>query len=89
MHVGPRRCTHPYTRGHVDCDHAPSRGGSRARRPPGQVGGLYERRGQARPVSAATGLWALLLGWFFVGLIVWFVKTNTALNDYWRSPRAS
>ncbi len=51
-----------------------------------EVGGLYERRGQARPVSATTGLWALLLGWFFfVGLIVWFVKTNAALNDYWRS----
>jgi hypothetical protein len=53
---------------------------------PSEVGGLYERRGQARPVSAATGLWALLLGWFFlVGLIVWFVKTNGALNAYWRS----
>lgn len=51
-----------------------------------EVGGLYERRGQARPVSAATGLWVLLLGWFFfVGLFVWFVKTNGALNAYWRS----
>ena len=51
-----------------------------------EVGSLYARRGQAKPVSAATGLWALLLGWFFfVGLIVWFVKTNGALNDYWRS----
>lgn len=51
-----------------------------------EVGGLYERRGQVRPVSAATGLWALLLGWFFfVGLLVWFVKTNGALNAYWRS----
>ena len=55
-----------------------------------EVGGLYERRGEARPVSAVTGLWALLLGWFFfVGLIVWFVKTNAALNDYWRSVGAS
>ena len=55
-----------------------------------EVGGLYERRGEARPVSATTGLWALLLGWFFfVGLIVWFVKTNGALNDYWRSVGAS
>ena len=55
-----------------------------------EVGDLYERRGQARPVSAVTGLWALLLGWFFfVGLIVWFVKTNDALNDYWRSLGAS
>ena len=51
-----------------------------------EVGGLYERRGQAKPVSGATGLWFLLLGWFFfVGAIVWFVKTNAALNDYWRS----
>jgi len=55
-----------------------------------EVGGLYERRGEARPVSAVTGLWALLLGWFFfVGLIVWFVRTNGALNDYWRSAGAS
>jgi hypothetical protein len=51
-----------------------------------EVGQLYERRGQERPVTAMTGLWALLLGWFlFVGLIVWFVKTNRALNDYWLS----
>ena len=51
-----------------------------------EVGGLYERRGQARPVSASTGLWFLLLGWLlFVGMIVWFVKTNGALNAYWRS----
>jgi hypothetical protein len=51
-----------------------------------EVGHLYERRGQKPPVSALTGLWALLLGWcFFVGIIVWFVETNGALNAYWRS----
>jgi hypothetical protein len=51
-----------------------------------EVGNLYAGRGQAKPVSAATGLWFLLLGWFFfVGAIVWFVKTNGALNSYWRS----
>lgn len=51
-----------------------------------EVGGLYERRGLRAPVSGATGLWALLLGWFFgAGLIIWFVKTNGALNAYWRS----
>jgi hypothetical protein len=51
-----------------------------------EVGGLYERRGMKAPVGVATGLWALLLGWFFgVGLIIWFVKVNGALNEYWRS----
>ena len=49
---------------------------------PHEVGGLYKRRGQAERVSAMTGLWVLLP---IVGAIVWFVKTNGALNDYWRS----
>src|SRR4051794_1983419 len=30
-----------------------------------EVGHLYTQRGQKAPVSAATGLWFLLLGWFF------------------------
>jgi Domain of unknown function (DUF4234) len=51
-----------------------------------EVGKLYEARGQAKPVSALTGLWyfpgIFLLG---IGPFVWFVKTNGALNDYWRS----
>ena len=54
-----------------------------------EVGGLYERRGQRAPVNGATGLWFLLLTWFFlVGAIVWFVKVNGALNEYWRSQGA-
>ena len=54
-----------------------------------EVGNLYERKGQPKPVSGATGLWYLLLGWFFlVGAIVWFVKTNNALNEYWRAQGA-
>lgn len=52
---------------------------------PAEVGNLYERRGQQPPVTALTGLWSAL-GWvILVGPIVWFVKTNNALNDYWRS----
>ncbi len=50
-----------------------------------EVGDLYERRGQAKPVSGATGLWSFPGILILVGPIVWFVKTNGALNDYWRS----
>jgi hypothetical protein len=52
---------------------------------PAEVGRLYERRGQRAPVSAVTGLWAVLGVFVLVGPIVWFVKTNGALNAYWRS----
>ena len=55
-----------------------------------EVGGLYERRGQRPPVSGVTGLWyfpGIFL--FFIGPIVWFVKTNGALNAYWRSVGAT
>jgi F0F1-type ATP synthase membrane subunit c/vacuolar-type H+-ATPase subunit K len=52
---------------------------------PGEVGNLRERAGQERRVSAVTGCWILLP---FIGGIVWFVKTNGALNDYWRSQGA-
>ncbi|RNL78525.1 DUF4234 domain-containing protein [Nocardioides marmorisolisilvae] len=51
-----------------------------------EVGKMYELRGQQKPVSAVTGLWYIpgcfLLG---IGLIVWFVKVNGALNEYWKS----
>jgi hypothetical protein len=50
-----------------------------------EVGGLYERRGQRRPVSALTGLWFFPGVFLLVGPIIWFVLTNRALNDYWRS----
>lgn len=50
-----------------------------------EVGGLYERAGQVKPVSGATGLWNFPGVFILVGPIVWFVKTNGALNAYWRS----
>jgi hypothetical protein len=50
-----------------------------------EVGSLYESRGQAKPVSALTGLWYFPGIFILVGPIVWFVKTNGALNAYWRS----
>ena len=50
-----------------------------------EVGAMYEARGQAKPVSGATGLWYFPGAFIIVGPIVWFVKTNGALNDYWAS----
>ena len=52
---------------------------------PNEIGNLYARQGRPRPVSATTGLW-MLLGWLIlIGPLVWLVKTNGALNAYWRS----
>jgi hypothetical protein len=50
-----------------------------------EVGSMYERAGLRKPVSGATGLW-YFPGWFIlVGPLVWFIKTNGALNAYWRA----
>lgn len=50
-----------------------------------EVGNLYARRGQQRPVSGVTGLWYFPGIFILVGPLVWFIKTNGALNAYWRS----
>lgn len=49
---------------------------------PHEVGELFARQGRQKPVSAITGLWVLLP---LVGGIVWVVKTNGRLNEYWQS----
>ena len=50
-----------------------------------EVGRLYERRGQTPPVTALTGLWFFPGVFIIVGPFIWFIRTNNALNDYWRS----
>jgi hypothetical protein len=52
---------------------------------PNEIGNLYARQGRPRPVSATTGLWMLLGAFIIVGPLVWLIKTNGALNAYWRS----
>lgn len=52
---------------------------------PSEVASLYGSRHRMSPVSGATGLWVFLP---FVGGLVWFIKTNDALNDFWRSEGA-
>jgi hypothetical protein len=44
------------------------------------VDALHRRRGWNSPVSVLLGLWILLP---LVGQIVWFVKVQGALNEYW------
>lgn len=53
-----------------------------------EVGKLYQRAGRPAPVTALTGLWYFPGLFLLVGPIVWFVKTNGALNEYWRSQGA-
>jgi hypothetical protein len=50
-----------------------------------EVGEMHRRSGRAKPVSGATGLWYFPGMLIIIGPIVWFVKTNGALNNYWRS----
>jgi hypothetical protein len=47
---------------------------------PFEVGRLFARRGQPEPVSALTGFWVFLP---LVGGIIWTVKTQGRLNDFW------
>jgi hypothetical protein len=54
-----------------------------------EVGGLHTRAGRPAPVTGLTGLWYFPGIFILVGPIVWFVKTNGALNDYWRSQGAT
>ena len=53
---------------------------------PSEVENLYKAAGQQAPVSAITGLWNLLP---LLGTIIWIVKVQGGLNDYWKSKGAS
>jgi hypothetical protein len=50
-----------------------------------EAGEMQERAGRSKTVSALTGLWFFPGIFILIGPIVWFVKTNGALNEYWRS----
>ncbi len=49
---------------------------------PSELGNLYEREGQEKPVSGTTGFWVLLP---LIGFIVWVVKVQGALNEFWEA----
>jgi Domain of unknown function (DUF4234) len=52
---------------------------------PSEVGKMYERSGRPAPITGWTGLWFFPFGILIIPLIVWFVKVQGALNEYWVS----
>jgi len=52
---------------------------------PNEIEKMYAVDGRTSPVTALTGLWFLLL---IAGFIVWQVKVQHALNDFWVSKGA-
>ena len=56
---------------------------------PSEVGNMYRKGGREPPVNGWTGLWLFPFGFLIVTAIVWFVKTQGALNRYWESKGAT
>jgi hypothetical protein len=53
---------------------------------PSEVGKMYQADGREAPFTGWTGLWMLLP---IVGIFVWFIKVQGALNRYWESKAGS
>ncbi len=49
---------------------------------PSEIEKMYQRDGRPSPVSALWGLWFLLP---LLGPIIWYVKVQQGLNDFWIS----
>jgi len=52
---------------------------------PNEINNMYERDGRESPVNVWWGLWVLLP---LIGWIIWYVKVQRALNDFWLSKGA-
>lgn len=50
-----------------------------------EIGNLFAEDGREKPVTGLTGLWILLP---ILGAIIWFVKVQGNLNDFWHSKGA-
>jgi hypothetical protein len=49
---------------------------------PNEIDKMYQRDGRQSPVSAVWGLWFLLP---LIGNIVWYVRVQRSLNEFWLS----
>jgi hypothetical protein len=47
---------------------------------PAEVGNIYAKSGQEKPVTGLTGFWCLIP---FVGWLIWLYKVQTAINTRW------
>jgi hypothetical protein len=52
---------------------------------PNEIKNMYERDGREPTVSAIWGLWFLLP---IIGHIIWYLKVQGALNEFWASKGA-
>jgi uncharacterized protein DUF4234 len=52
---------------------------------PNEIKNMYERDGRQSPVTALWGLWFLLP---LIGNIIWYLKVQRALNEFWLSKGA-
>jgi hypothetical protein len=52
---------------------------------PNEIKSMYERDGRESPVTALWGLWFLLP---LIGNIIWYLKVQQALNEFWTSKGA-
>ena len=53
---------------------------------PSEINAMYQQDGKASPVTGWWGLWILLP---IVGIFVWFVGVQRALNAFWESKGAT
>ncbi len=49
---------------------------------PHELGNIYAKSGQEKPVTAMTGFWNLIP---IVGFVVWVIKVQTVLNARWET----
>jgi len=56
---------------------------------PSEIGNMYARDGQPKPVTGWTGLWLFPFGIFIIPGIVWGVKVQGSLNRYWEGKQAA
>ena len=55
---------------------------------PSEVGNMYARDGQPKPVTGWTGLWLFPFGFLIVTAIIWAVKVQGSLNRYWEGKQS-